>query len=75
MVVSSGDDEVLTALNAQMRRIDLVCKLVGPLAIALVTGYSTTLAVLVTLGVNLVSPLIEYSTVARVSVFSRLHRA
>ena len=75
MVVSSGDDEVLTALNAQMRRIDLVCKLVGPLAIALVTGYSTTFAVLVTLGVNVVSPLIEYSTVARVSVFSCLHRA
>ena len=31
-----------------MCRIDLVCKLIGPLAIALVTGYIATFGVLVT---------------------------
>jgi hypothetical protein len=35
-----------TAMNAQMRRIDLVCKLIGPLFIALIEGISTKVVVL-----------------------------
>ncbi|CAF9928579.1 hypothetical protein IMSHALPRED_007691 [Imshaugia aleurites] len=56
----------LEALNSQMRRIDLVCKLVGPLAIALVDGYSTTTAIVAVLGMNASSVLIEYFAIARV---------
>ncbi|KAK7690244.1 hypothetical protein QCA50_006899 [Cerrena zonata] len=66
VVVSNGNDDILSGLNAQMRRIDLVCKLVGPLAIALVAGYSTTIALFATLGINITSPFIEYYTIAKV---------
>lgn len=56
----------LEVLNSQMRRIDLMCKLVGPLAIALVDGYSTTIAIIAVLGMNISSVLIEYFAIARV---------
>lgn len=56
----------LEVLNSQMRRIDLMCKLVGPLAIALVDGYSTTIAIIAVLGMNIPSVLIEYFAIARV---------
>jgi hypothetical protein len=49
-----------------MRRIDLFCKLIGPLAISLVDGISTTIAILVTLGLNLASVMVEYYTIAKV---------
>merc|ERR1712093_66665 len=41
VVVCRKDQTALRALNAQMRRIDLLCKLLGPLFIALVDGAST----------------------------------
>lgn len=55
------------ALNARMRRIDLLCKLLGPLAIASVDVASTTIALWATLGMNLVSILPEYICIAQVS--------
>lgn len=55
------------ALNARMRRIDLLCKLLGPLAIASVDVVSTTIALWVTLGMNLISILPEYICIAQVS--------
>lgn len=54
-------------MNAQMRRIDLICKLVGPLAIALVDGVSTKIAILFNLGMNICSVVVEYFSIARVS--------
>ena len=54
------------ALNARMRRIDLICKLVGPLTVALIDGASTKVAILVTLGLNTLSIPIEYLAIARV---------
>ncbi|KOC09281.1 iron-regulated transporter [Aspergillus flavus AF70] len=36
VVVAGNDHDSLKTTNAQMRRIDLICKLIGPLAIALV---------------------------------------
>jgi iron-regulated transporter 1 len=42
-------------LNSGMRRIDLFCKLVAPLCIALVDGYSTKVAIWVVFGQNAVS--------------------
>ena len=53
-------------LNPQMRRIDLFCKLVGPLAISLVDGISTGLAVQVTVVMNLASVAVEYYAIAKV---------
>lgn len=54
-------------MNAQMRRIDLICKLGGPLVIALLDGVSTSLAVLVTLSFNIVSLGLEYISIAKAS--------
>lgn len=59
------------AMNAQMRRIDLICKLIGPLAIALVDGLSTKIAILFTLGMNICSVVVEYFSIARVSARNR----
>ena len=55
-----------TALNARMRRIDLVCKLAGPLFIALIDGASTKLAIFITIGINALSVPIEYFAIAQV---------
>ena len=53
-------------LNSQMRRIDLICKLIGPLFIALMNDISTKTAILVNLGMNVSSVIAEYFTVAQV---------
>lgn len=49
-----------------MRRIDLTCKLVGPLFIALIDGVSTEIAILVNLGMNVASVVVEYFAIAKV---------
>lgn len=49
-----------------MRRIDLICKLAGPLFIALIDGASTRIAIFVTLAINTVSIPIEYIAIAQV---------
>lgn len=54
-------------INSQMRRIDLVCKLIGPFVIALLDGISTEIAILVNLGMNAISVLFEYISIAKVS--------
>ncbi len=66
VVVAENFQCGLEVLNSQMRRIDLLCKLVGPLTIALVDGYSTTIAIVAVLGMNASSVLIEYFAIARV---------
>ncbi|KAK5006325.1 hypothetical protein LTR28_006625, partial [Elasticomyces elasticus] len=53
-------------LNSQMRRIDLFCKLVGPLVIAFVDGASTTVAVFAVLGMTAGSVFVEYFTIQAV---------
>lgn len=54
-----------TDLNSQMRRIDLFCKLAGPLAIALIDGFSTKVAILATLVLNVMSIITEYHAIAK----------
>ncbi|KMP01864.1 hypothetical protein CIRG_02002 [Coccidioides immitis RMSCC 2394] len=49
-----------------MRRIDLICKLAGPFFIALIDGVSTQVAILVNLGMNLLSISVEYYAIAKV---------
>lgn len=66
MVIAETSQCRLEVLNSQMRRIDLVCKLAGPLIVALVDGYSTKIAVIAVLIMNASSVLIEYFAIARV---------
>lgn len=49
-----------------MRRIDLLCKLIGPLVIALLDGISTQHAILINFGMNAASVVIEYYAIAQV---------
>ncbi|KAK8069094.1 Ferroporti-1 [Apiospora phragmitis] len=66
VVIADNDEAVLRSLNAQMRRIDLLCKLLGPLFIALLVGISTEFAIWVNLGMSLMSVVFEYFAIARV---------
>ncbi|KAK4634795.1 Solute carrier family 40 member 1 [Fulvia fulva] len=66
VTVAGENDERLRLLNSQMRRIDLFCKLVGPLAIAFVNNASPSYAILVTGAMTLLSVLVEYFAIARV---------
>lgn len=50
-----------------MRRIDLLCKLLGPLAVASIAAASIDVAIWTTLGTNIVSIAPEYICVAQVS--------
>ena len=62
----SSDVSLYVVLNSQMRRIDLFCKLIGPLVISVIDGLATEIAILVTLGLNVISVGIEYFAIAQV---------
>lgn len=70
IVISENSSCELRTLNAQMRRLDLFCKLVGPLLIALVDGISTRAALWTTMGLSTVSVAVEYFTIAKVGSVS-----
>ncbi|KAH8704371.1 Ferroporti-1 [Phaeosphaeriaceae sp. PMI808] len=53
-------------LNSAMRRIDLICKLLAPVCIGLLDGYSTKLAIWVVFSQNAVSVMVEYFAIAQV---------
>lgn len=53
-------------LNSAMRRIDLVCKLIAPVGIGLLDGYSTKIAIWVVFIQNAVSVGVEYMAIAQV---------
>ncbi|KAJ2896881.1 Solute carrier family 40 member 1 [Zalerion maritima] len=66
VVITEGDEEGRKVLNSRLRRIDLICKLVGPLIISLVDGISPRLAIWTTLVMNLVSIVPEYVCISSV---------
>ncbi|KAH7138388.1 Ferroporti-1 [Dendryphion nanum] len=66
IVVSDALGSERQDLNSSMRRIDLVCKLLAPLCISLVDGYSTKVAIWVVFGLNATSVLVEYFAIAQV---------
>ncbi|KAK9462244.1 Ferroporti-1 [Lipomyces oligophaga] len=66
VVIADSDTEGLRHLNSIMRRIDLFCKLAGPLAISFIVASSVEIAAWVILGSNALSVFVEYFTVARV---------
>ncbi len=53
-------------LNASIRRIDLFCKLVAPVFISIVEGYSTFTAIWTVVILTTISVVIEYFAIARV---------
>lgn len=64
VVIAENSQCGLDVLNSQMRRIDLVCKLVGPLAIALIDGYAMHVAIEVIVVMNILSVCFEYFAIA-----------
>lgn len=66
VVVAKRNPEALRALNSQMRRIDLLCKLLGPLFIASVDAVSTKVAIILNFAMNAVSVVVEYYAIAHV---------
>ena len=66
IVVSDSLGVERQGLNSTMRRIDLLCKLLAPLGIGLLDGYSTKLAIWVVFGQNAISVVIEYFAIAQV---------
>ena len=66
VVVSESLSVDRQELNSAMRRIDLICKLIAPVGIGLVDGYSTRLAIWVVFAQNAISVLVEYFAIANV---------
>lgn len=64
VVIANENEQLLQVMNAQLRRIDLFCKLVAPLAIALLDGISTNIAITTTFIINLISVMAEYFLLA-----------
>ncbi|KAK4073471.1 uncharacterized protein Triagg1_5297 [Trichoderma aggressivum f. europaeum] len=66
VVVSERNPDALQVMNAQMRRIDLLCKLFGPLFIAMIDAQSSQVAMVANFAMNAATLPIEYFTIARV---------
>ncbi len=66
VVITQSNEAARRTINARMRRIDLFCKLLGPLAIALIAASSVPVAIYTTLGMNLASVPVEYLCIERV---------
>lgn len=66
VVITQGNEDARRTMNARMRRIDLFCKLMGPLAVSLVAIASTEIAIYTTLGMNVASVIVEYVFIEQV---------
>ncbi|KAK9324239.1 Ferroporti-1 [Lipomyces orientalis] len=66
VVIAGSSSEDLQRLNSIMRRIDLFCKMAGPLAISFLIGFTVLGSVWALLFLNVASVFIEYFTIARV---------
>lgn len=56
--------------HPKVRRIDLLCKLLGPLVISSIAAASTIIAIWATLGMNIVSIVFEYVFIAQVTILA-----
>ncbi|KAK9365041.1 Ferroporti-1 [Lipomyces kononenkoae] len=66
VVITGSSTADLRRLNSIMRRIDLFCKMAGPLAISFLIGFTVIGSVWTLLILNVVSVFVEYFTIARV---------
>lgn len=65
--MTEDSEPLRNIVNARMRRIDLFCKLIGPLLISLVDGASTAAALCAVFAMNCVAVPFEYIYIAKVS--------
>jgi iron-regulated transporter 1 len=72
VVITEGNEAERRVMNARMRRIDLFCKLVGPLTVALIATGSVLAAIWSTLGMNVASVLVEYFCIETVGLICNL---
>ena len=63
-MIAKANGTVLRNMNSQMRRIDLFCKLVSPLAVALIDGISTKVAISTIFFSGIASVAVEYVLIA-----------
>lgn len=68
VVITDGDESGRRLLNARMRRIDLFCKLLAPLAISLVISVSVLAAIWAIMIINVTCVVVEYYCIAVVSL-------
>ncbi|KAG8158100.1 hypothetical protein KVR01_011861 [Diaporthe batatas] len=66
VVITENNEVARRKMNARMRRIDLFCKLMGPLTVSLVAIASTEVAIWTTLGMNMASVVVEYVAIEQV---------
>jgi solute carrier family 40 (iron-regulated transporter), member 1 len=66
VVITEGSEPFRRIMNARMRRIDLLCKLLGPLTISLIAIASTAIAIWATLAMNVVSVTVEFFAIQNV---------
>ncbi|KAG2416374.1 hypothetical protein HFD88_007589 [Aspergillus terreus] len=66
VVISDALQYSRQGLNASMRRIDLICKLLAPVVISFLDGFSTRAAIWTVLGVNVSCVVVEYIAIAQV---------
>ncbi|CAI4214107.1 unnamed protein product [Parascedosporium putredinis] len=65
VVMTEENEHVRKILNARIRRIDLVCKLLGPFVVASIDDYSTIVAIWTTMILTLLSVGPEYKFIAQ----------
>ena len=70
IVVADATGTQRAILNATVRRIDLICKLLAPVAVALIDAYWTTTAIWAVLVMNTCSAFVEHFAIAQ--VYSRI---
>ncbi|KAJ5356085.1 hypothetical protein N7517_010694 [Penicillium concentricum] len=66
IVISDSINVPRQDLNASMRRIDLICKLLAPVFISLIDSISTRYAIWTVFTLNTTSVLVEYMAIAQV---------
>ncbi|XP_076326807.1 ferroportin-like isoform X2 [Tachypleus tridentatus] len=65
-VIAAGDNQLLTEMNAMMRRIDLIAKLLAPLLVGQIMTLSSIIAAIFLAGWNLIGVFFEYWLLWRV---------
>jgi iron-regulated transporter 1 len=66
IVIASSLKSDRQELNSVMRRIDLICKLIAPVGIGLLDGYSTQVAIWVVFAQNAISVAVEYWAIKKI---------
>ncbi|KAK4446081.1 Ferroporti-1 [Podospora aff. communis PSN243] len=75
VVITEGDEVGRREMNAKMRRIDLLCKLLGPLTVSSIAAGSIDVAIWATLGMSLLAVGVEYRCIEQVyDMVPRLRR-